>query len=71
MSMVVQPGKWWPVELAVALGLSPTAAAPATLTVSMRLAEAEWRVIHQEVLPPFEQACGCCVRAMSLAGAGR
>lgn len=53
--------------LTLALGLlAPAPAAPATLTVTMRLAEAEWRVMRQEVLPPFERACGCRVRAIDV-----
>lgn len=58
--------KWWLVALAMALGPSLAAAAPATLTVTMRLAEAEWQVIRQEVLPPFERSCGCRARAIDV-----
>jgi trehalose transport system substrate-binding protein len=32
----------------------------------MRLAEAEWGVMRTEVLPPFERACGCRVRAIDV-----
>ncbi len=34
-----------------------------TLTLTMRLAEAEWQVVRQEILPPFETACRCRVQA--------
>jgi trehalose transport system substrate-binding protein len=46
--------------------VSPAGAAPPDLTVTLRLAEAEWRVLRQEVLPPFERACGCRVRAIDV-----
>jgi len=52
--------------LAVTLGVSAVEAADPTLTVTMRLAEAEWRVIRQDVLPPFERACACRVRAIDV-----
>jgi trehalose transport system substrate-binding protein len=37
-----------------------------TITLTMRLAEAEWQVVRQEVLPPFEAACGCRVQAIDI-----
>jgi trehalose transport system substrate-binding protein len=52
--------------LAVALGVSAGEAADPTLTATMRLAEAEWRVIRQDVLRPFERACACRVRAIDV-----
>lgn len=52
--------------LAVALVASPAYPAGPTLTVTMRLADAEWRLIREEVLPPFERACGCRVRAIDV-----
>jgi len=52
--------------LLVVFGLAAAPAWAADLTVTMRLAEAEWQVIRQEVLPPFEQACGCRVRAIDV-----
>lgn len=59
--------RWWGLSaLLIALVASPAAAASPTLTLTMRLAEAEWRVIRQEVLPPFERACGCRVRAIDV-----
>jgi len=36
------------------------------VTVTMRLAEAEWHVVRQEVLPRFESACNCRVRAIDV-----
>jgi len=52
--------------VAVALGASPAFPATPTLTVTMRLADAEWRPIREEVLPPFERTCGCRVRAIDV-----
>ena len=52
--------------VAVALGASPAFPAVPTLTVTMRLADAEWRLIREEVLPPFERTCGCRVRAIDV-----
>jgi len=52
--------------LAVGLGVAPAPAWAADLTVTMRLAEAEWQVVRQEVLPPFERDCGCRVRAIDV-----
>ena len=46
--------------------LTTTAAAPPTITLTMRLAEAEWQVMRQQVLPPFEAQCGCTVRAIDV-----
>ena len=49
--------------------LIPVAAAYSaepTLTVAMRLAEAEWQVVRQQVLPPFEAQCHCRVRAIDV-----
>jgi trehalose transport system substrate-binding protein len=37
-----------------------------TLTLTMRLAEAEWQVVRQEILPPFEATCRCRVRAIDV-----
>ena len=37
-----------------------------TLTLTMRLAEAEWHVVRQEVLPPFEATCTCRVQAIDV-----
>lgn len=36
------------------------------LTVTMRLAEAEWQVVRQDILPTFEILCGCQVRAIDV-----
>lgn len=36
------------------------------LTVTMRLAEAEWQVIRQDILPTFEILCACEVRAIDV-----
>ena len=52
--------------MVVAIGASPALAAVPTLTVTMRLAEAEWRVMRQDVLPSFERACNCRVRAIDV-----
>jgi trehalose transport system substrate-binding protein len=52
--------------MVVAIGASPALAAVPTLTVTMRLAEAEWRVMRQDVLPSFERACGCRVRTIDV-----
>jgi trehalose transport system substrate-binding protein len=57
---------WLLTGLMLALVVSPAAAADSILTVTMHLADAEWRVIRQEVLPPFEKACGCQVRAIDV-----
>jgi trehalose transport system substrate-binding protein len=52
--------------LAVALGTSPALSATPTVTLTMRLADAEWRVVREEILPPFERACNCRVRAIDV-----
>jgi trehalose transport system substrate-binding protein len=57
---------WWLMGLPFLMGVCPAAAALPTLTVTMRLAEAEWQVIRQEVLPAFERNCGCQVRAIDV-----
>jgi trehalose transport system substrate-binding protein len=44
----------------------PGADAQPTVTVTMRLAEAEWQVVRQQVLPMFEAGCGCRVRAIDI-----
>ena len=36
------------------------------LTITMRLAEAEWQVMRQHILPTFEILCGCEVRAIDV-----
>jgi len=57
----------WVLLLAVLLlGIATAPAQAADLTLTMRLAEAEWHVIRQDVLPPFERACGCRVRAIDV-----
>ena len=49
------------------IGLAVTGAeAQPTVTVTMRLAEAEWHVVRQEVLPRFEAVCNCRVRAIDV-----
>jgi trehalose transport system substrate-binding protein len=49
------------------LGLAVTeVVAQPIVTVTMRLAEAEWHVIRQEVLPRFEAVCNCRVRAIDV-----
>jgi trehalose transport system substrate-binding protein len=49
------------------LGLAaPEAEAQPTVTVTMRLAEVEWQVVRQQVLPMFEVSCGCRVRAIDI-----
>ena len=50
----------------VGLAAPDPAAQAATLILTMRLADAEWQVIRQDVLPPFEQECGCRVRAIDV-----
>jgi len=37
-----------------------------TVTITMRLAEAGWHVVRQEVLPRFEAVCNCRVRAIDV-----
>ena len=36
------------------------------VTITMRLAEAEWHVVRQEVLPRFEAVCNCRIRAIDV-----
>jgi trehalose transport system substrate-binding protein len=36
------------------------------ITLTMRLAEAEWQVIREEILPPFKATCGCRVQAIDV-----
>jgi len=49
------------------IGLAVTGAhAQPTVTITMRLAEAEWQVVRQEVLPRFEAVCNCRVRAIDV-----
>ena len=49
------------------LGLAVTEAdAQPTVTITMRLAEAEWHVVRQEVLPRFEAVCNCRIRAIDV-----
>ena len=60
---------WLLVVLGVLAMLPAWAAGEAekqTLTLTMRLAEAEWQVMRQEVLPTFEILCGCRVRAIDV-----
>ena len=60
--------RYWAVlwsVLTIVLAVAGTDAQP-TVTVTMRLAEAEWHVIRQEVLPRFESACNCRVRAIDV-----
>jgi trehalose transport system substrate-binding protein len=51
--------------LTIVLAVTGTEAQP-TVTVTMRLAEAEWHVVRQEVLPRFEVACNGRVRAIDV-----
>lgn len=56
-----------PLLLMLALAVFwPAAGAAETLTLTMRLAEAEWQVVRREILPPFERTCGCRVRAIDI-----
>lgn len=60
-------GPWrlgWALGLLL-LAVAAQAATP-TLTLTMRLAEAEWQVVRQELLPRFEARCGCRVRAIDV-----
>ncbi len=57
---------WVLVSVILALAMSPSAAADSTLTVTMHLADSEWQVIRQEILPPFEKACRCQVRSIDV-----
>jgi trehalose transport system substrate-binding protein len=58
--------RWLLAALMLALATSPSAAADSTLTVTMHLADSEWQVIRQEILPAFENGCGCQVRAIDV-----
>lgn len=51
--------------LAMAVG-QPASGNTETVTLAMRLAEAEWQVVRQAVLPPFEAAHGVRVRAIDV-----
>jgi hypothetical protein len=51
--------------LAIVLAVTGADAQP-IVTVTMRLAEAEWHVVRQEVLPLFEAVCHCRVRAIDV-----
>ena len=55
---------FWSV-LTIVLAVTGTDAQP-TVTVTMRLAEAEWHVVRQEVLPRFAAVCHCRVRAIDV-----
>jgi trehalose transport system substrate-binding protein len=46
--------------------LSGVCGAASTLTLTIRLAEAEWQVMRQDILPPFERQCQCRVRAIDV-----
>ena len=61
-------GRWLIVALAVLAALPAWAAEDGkrTLTVTMRLAEAEWQVMRQHILPTFEILCDCEVRAIDV-----
>ena len=59
----------WRVMLLGMLGLvlvATASSAQPTVTVTMRLAEAEWQVVRQLILPPFEAVCQCRVRALDV-----
>src|SRR5262249_33859821 len=59
----------WRATLLGMLGLVLVATAPRaqpTVTVTMRLSEAEWQVVRQLVLPPFEAVCQCRVRVLDV-----
>ncbi len=61
--------RWLFVVLGILAMLPVWAAAEAeksTLTVTMRLAEAEWQVMRQDILPTFEILCACMVRAIDV-----
>src|SRR5215471_14459857 len=55
---------FWDV-LTLVLAVTSTTAQP-TVTVTMRLAEAEWHVVRHEVLPRFEAVCNCRIRAIDV-----
>src|SRR5215510_12947115 len=48
-------------ERAAVLSVTEADAQP-TATITMRLAEAAWHVVRQEVLPRFEAVCSCRIR---------
>lgn len=59
----------WIVMLSSLLSLvwcTLSAIAQPTVTLTMRLADAEWQVVRQDVLPPFEDRCSCRVRALDV-----
>jgi trehalose transport system substrate-binding protein len=58
--LVVLLGTFGTVLAGMVYGAEPT------LTLTMRLAEAEWQVVRQEILPPFEATCHCRVRAIDV-----
>lgn len=61
--------RWLFVALGILAMLPAWAAAEAekqTLTVTMRLAEAEWEVVRKHILPTFEILCRCEVRAIDV-----
>ena len=51
--------------LTIALTVTEAEAQP-IVTITMRLAEAEWHVVRQEVLPRVEAVCNCRVRAIDV-----
>jgi trehalose transport system substrate-binding protein len=51
--------------LTIALIVTEADAQP-TVTITMRLAEAEWHVVRQEVLPRFEAVCNYRIRAIDV-----
>jgi hypothetical protein len=51
--------------LTIVLAVTGADAQP-TVTITMRLAEAEWHVVRQEVLPRFEAVCNCRIRAIDI-----
>ncbi len=51
--------------LTIVLAVTGANAQP-TVTITMRLAEAEWHVVRQEVLPRFEAVCNCRIRAIDI-----
>src|ERR671934_2217184 len=55
----------WRSVLTLVLAVTGAEAQP-TVTVTMRLAEAEWHVVRQEVRPRFEAVYNCRVRAIDV-----
>ena len=51
--------------LTIVLTVTEAEAQP-IVTITMRLAEAEWHVVRQEVLPRFEVVCNCRIRAIDV-----